>query len=186
MFGDSERELTHTRQITCRAFRRKDGLWEIEATVVDEKGEDVPFRSREPVRAGEFMHHMGINFLIDENFTILDVRAAIQATPWTGCGEAVDAYRRLIGLQIGPGFGRLIRERIGSEHGCAHLTDLITQVGNTYTQASWPGRVARQVAIDPDPRRWPDSRALAFVGECRVWKRDGDTLRQEYPELAQQ
>ncbi|NMF87873.1 DUF2889 domain-containing protein [Aromatoleum petrolei] len=185
MFGDCERELTHTRQITCRAFRRKDGLWEIEATVMDEKGEDVPFRSRAPVRAGEFMHHMGIDFLIDDNFTILDVRAVMRAAPWGACPAATESYGRLIGLQIGPGFGRQIRERIGSDQGCAHLTDLITQVGNTYMQASWPDRMAQQVAIDPDPRRWPDSRAVAFIGECLAWKRDGETLRQEYPELAQ-
>ena len=185
MFGDSPRALTHTRQITCHAYRRQDGLWEIEATVVDQKSEDVPFRSREPVHAGEFMHHMGINFLIDDNFTILDVEAAMQVTPWSACPGATDAYRRLIGLQIGAGFGRQIRERIGSERGCVHLTDLITQVANTYTQASWPDRVARQIAVDPDPRRWPDARAVAFVGECLAWKRDGDTLRREYPELAQ-
>ncbi|AYH42667.1 DUF2889 domain-containing protein [Azoarcus sp. DN11] len=184
MFGECERELTHTRQITCRAYRRKDGLWEIEATVVDEKGEEVGFRSRDPVRRGEFMHHMGINFLIDDDFTIRDVQAAMQVTPWSVCREATDVYRRLIGLQIGPGFGRQVRERIGSEQGCVHLSDLITQVGNTYTQASWPDRVKRQMAIDPDPRRWPDARAVAFVGECLAWKRGGDTLRQEYPELS--
>ncbi|HNO63814.1 MAG TPA: DUF2889 domain-containing protein, partial [Thauera aminoaromatica] len=46
MLGSSERERVHTRRIVCEAFRRRDGLWEIEATVVDEKGEDMPFRSR--------------------------------------------------------------------------------------------------------------------------------------------
>ncbi|WP_332673771.1 DUF2889 domain-containing protein [Aromatoleum sp.] len=184
MFGECERELTHTRQITCRAYRRTDGLWEIEATVTDEKGEEVPFRSRAPVRRGEFMHHMGIGFVIDDDFTIRDVRATMQVAPWPVCPETVEVYRRLIGLQIGPGFGRQVRERVGSEQGCVHLTDLITQVGNAYIQASWPDRLARQQAIDPDPRRWPDARALAFVGECRAWQRGGETLRQEYPELA--
>ena len=64
MFGECERELMHTRQITCRAYRRTDGLWEIEATVTDQKGQEVPFRSRDPVRAGERMHDMTITFLI--------------------------------------------------------------------------------------------------------------------------
>ena len=27
---------------------------------------------------------------------------------------------------------------------------------------------------------------LAFVGGCAAWRRDGDTLRQEYPELAEE
>ncbi|NMG73373.1 DUF2889 domain-containing protein [Aromatoleum diolicum] len=184
MFGTSERELTHTRQITCHAYRRKDGLWEIEATVADEKAQAVVFRSREPVRPGEYIHHMAIAFLIDGDFNIRDVEARMMAAPWRECPEASEVYRRLIGLQIGPGFRRQIRERVGSGEGCAHLTDLITQVGNTYTQASWPDRVARQIAIDPDPRHWPDGRSVAFIGSCHGWRRDGEALRREYPELA--
>lgn len=184
MFGESERELMHTRQITCRGYRRKDGLWEVEATVFDEKAQQMVFRSREPVEPGERIHDMAIDFVIDNEFTILDVRARMAAAPWPVCPEIAAAYRRLVGLHIGPGFARRVRERVGGEQGCAHLTDLITQVGNTYTQASWPDRLARQMAIDPDARRWPDARTVAFVGECHAWRRDGETLRREYPELA--
>ena len=46
-------ELVHTRQISCRGYRRKDGLWQIEASVADEKGQAVPFNSRPDVPAGE-------------------------------------------------------------------------------------------------------------------------------------
>lgn len=184
MLGDSERELMHTRQITCRAYRRKDGLWEIEASVVDEKAQEMPFRSREPIRPGERVHDMSITFLIDDDFTILDVAAKMLAAPWPPCPETLAVYRRLVGLQIRRGFSRLVRERVGGEQGCSHLTDVITQVGNTYTQASWPDRYARQIAIDADPRRWPDARTTAFVGGCHAWRHGGETVRREYPELA--
>lgn len=184
MFGDSERELMHTRQITCRGYRRKDGLWEIEATVADEKAQEMVFRSREPVRRGEHIHDMTIAFLIDDDFTIRDVRARMDTVPWAACPEALEAYRGLVGLRIGPGFRRRVFERVGGELGCTHLTDLITQVGNTYMQASWPDRLAHQAALDPDPRRWRDPHVVAFVGGCRAWRRGGDTLRREYPELA--
>lgn len=184
MLGSCERELTHTRHIICRAYRRTDGLWEIEAAVADEKAEPIPFRSRPPILAGERIHDMSVTFLIDDDFTILDVAAQMVAAPWPPCPETLAAYRRLIGLQIGPGFMREVRERVGGERGCSHLTDLITQVGNTYTQASWPDRYARQIAIDPDPRGWPDARTTAFVGGCHAWRRDGETVRREYPELA--
>ena len=50
---DVDKELVHTRQIVCRGYRRKDGLWQIEASVADEKGQAVPFRSRPPVSPGE-------------------------------------------------------------------------------------------------------------------------------------
>jgi len=59
------------------------------------------------------------------------------------------------------------------------------QVGNTYTQAIWPTLIARQFAAEPDPRKWTDRRAVGFVGGCAAWRHDGDTVRQEYPELVE-
>ena len=58
--------------------------------------------------------------------------------------------------------------------------------GNTYTQAIWPTLIARQFAAEPDPRKWTDRRAVGFVGGCAAWRQGGDTLRQEYPELAEE
>lgn len=184
VLGDCERDLTHTRQIECKAYRRTDGLWEIDARVTDEKAEEVPFRSRSPVRAGELMHRMELRFLIDREYTILDVQAHTQTAPWPVCGETDADYRALIGLRIGPGLRGRVAERLGGERGCTHLNDLITQVGNTYMQASWPERVARQFALDADPRRWTDQRVVGFVGQCHAWRREGQVLRREYPELA--
>jgi hypothetical protein len=184
VIGTCERQLAHTRQIVCQAYRRRDGCWEIEATVRDEKAEAVPFRSRPTVGPGELMHHMRLVFLIDGEAMVRDVRAETLTAPWPACGGTDEAYRRLIGLSIGPGLLAGVRSRVGGEQGCTHLTDLITQVGNTYMQASWPERVAAQMAIDPDPRRWPDRRVVAFIGTCHAWRHGGETVRQEYPELA--
>lgn len=184
MFDDTERQLIHTRQILCRAFRRRDGLYEIEARVSDRKGEEVRFRARAPVAAGAFMHRMALDFLIDADYTVRDVRARTETAPWPECGETDAAYRRLVGLRIGPGFKRAVVERLGGVQGCTHLTDLITQVANTYMQASWPERVARQSAIDPDPRRWTDRSVVGFVDQCHAWRRGGDALAREYPTLA--
>ncbi len=183
MIGSSERTLAHTRQITCEAYRRGDGDWEIEASVRDLKAEVVPFRSRPPVVPGQPMHDMRLVFLIDAAGTIRDVKAAMQAAPWPSCREATRAYEKLIGVTIGPGLRARVRERVGGVLGCTHLTDLITQVGNAYMQAAWPARVAAQIAIDPDPRRWPDQQALSFVGACHAWTLDGEAVRTEYPEL---
>ena len=178
------RTLCHVRQITCSAYRRADRQWEIEAEVADRKHEEVNFRSRPSVKPGELIHRMTIWFLIDREETIRDVKARLIAGPWRECPQVEEEYGRLRGLTIGPGFQRLVRERIGRGQGCSHLTDLITQVGNTYLQASWPTRVNKQRAIDPDPRHWNDSLATNFVGECHAWRRDGEALRQEFPELA--
>jgi len=186
MLGNCERERMHTRRIVCEAYRRRDGLWEIEATVTDEKGEEMPFRSRPRIGPGETLHDIVIAVLIDEDAVIHDVATRMGTVPWAECPQSQAAYRRLVGLKVGNGFMREARERVGGVEGCSHLTDLLVQIGNTYTQAIWPTLTTRQFAAEPDPRKWADRRAIAFVGGCAAWRRGGDTLRQEYPELAEE
>ena len=178
-------ELVHTRQIVCRGYRRRDRLWQIEASVADEKGQAVPFRSRPEVPAGEMIHHLALRVLIDDDYTIRDAAATTMAAPWAACREIAADYRKLIGLRIGPGFSRAVREVLGGALGCTHLTDLLGQVGNTYMQASFPDRLARQQKSGGDPRRWPDAGTLAFVDGCHAWRRDGAVLAGEYPQLGE-
>lgn len=177
-------ELVHTRQIVCRGYRRKDGLWQIEASVADEKGQAVPFRSRPDVLSGELIHHLALCVVIDDDYQIRDVAAKTLAAPWPACGDIAADYRQLIGLRIGPGFTRAVREILGGTLGCTHLTDLLGQVGNTYMQASFPDRLARQGPSGADPRQWPDTRTLSFVDGCHAWRKDGPVLKAEYPQLA--
>ena len=181
---DADKELVHTRQITCLGYRRRDGLWQIEASVADEKGQAVPFNSRPAVLPGELIHHFSLCVLIDDDYQIRDVAAKTLAAPWAVCTDIAADYRRLIGLRIGPGFTRAVREILGGRLGCTHLTDLLGQVGNTYMQASYPDRLARQKLHDADPRQWPDKGTLAFVDGCHAWRKDGPVLAGEYPRLA--
>ncbi len=183
MSTDPERKLVHTRQIICRAFHRKDGLLDIEATLSDQKGQEVAFRSRPSVKVDEFMHRMSVTLTIDGDYTIHDVKAATGQAPWAMCGGTDDAYRGLIGLRIGPGFTQKMKQLLGGVQGCTHVTELVAQAANTYMQASWPDRIARQMEVSADPRGWPDKSTLGFVNHCHAWRADGETLAQEYPEL---
>ena len=181
---DDGKELVHTRQIICRGYRRRDGLWQIEASVADEKGQTVQFKSRPNVQAGELIHHLLLCVVIDDDYRIHDVSAKTMAAPWRVCADVAADYRKLIGLRIGPGFTRAVREVLGGTLGCTHLSDLLGQIGNTYMQASWPDRVARQRQSGEDPRQWPDKRTLSFVDGCHAWRKDGAVLAGEYPQLA--
>jgi hypothetical protein len=181
---DADMELVHTRQIICRGYRRKDVWWQIEASVADEKGQTVPFRSRPNVAAGELIHHLSLCVVIDDDYQIRDLAAKTLAAPWPVCADIAADYRKLIGLRIGPGFTRAVRKILGGTLGCTHLSDLLGQIGNTYMQASWPDRVARQRLHGDDPRLWPDTRTLSFVDGCHAWRKDGPVLAHEYPQLA--
>ena len=76
---DADKELVHTRQITCLGYRRRDGLWQIEASVADEKGQAVPFNSRPAVLPGELIHHFSLCVLIDDDYQIRDVAAIVES-----------------------------------------------------------------------------------------------------------
>ncbi len=182
--ADGDLEWVHTRQITCRGFRRRDGLWQIEASVADEKGQTMEFKSRPTISPGELIHHLTLRVVIDDDYQIRGAEAKTLAAPWPECPEVAADYRKLIGLRIGPGFNRAVKEVLGGTLGCTHLTDLLGQIGNTYMQASWPDRAARQKLHGEDPRAWPDTRTLSFVEGCRAWRRDGPVLAGEYPQLA--
>jgi len=184
MSAADDRKLLHTRTITCQAFRLADGALEIEATVTDLKGQEVPFRSRPPVHEGEYMHSMTLSLVMDADDRIRDARAKTSIAPWPMCGGVDDAYSKLIGLRIGGGFSQALKERLGGIQGCTHLTELVSQAANAYMQASWPDRIAKQMAIEPDPRKWSPRNTPRFINGCHAWRQDGSTIVQEYPELA--
>ena len=182
---EAGRELVHTRSITCKAYRRQDGLWEVEGKVCDEKAQQVPFRSRPPVQAGGIMHLLSLKLVIDSDYTIQAAQAVSTTAPWPDCGGADASYGKLAGLRIGAGFNKQVRQLLGGTLGCTHLTDLLGELANTYVQASWPDRAARQWAVAADPRDWPDKSTFSFVGQCHAWREDGAALRNEYPELVE-
>jgi hypothetical protein len=177
-------ERVHTRQITCHGYKRKDGLYQIEATVFDEKGQTVPFRTRPDILPGERIHSFSLTVVIDADYTIRDAAAKTLAAPWPVCTDVAADYRKLVGLRIGPGFNRGVREVLGGPLGCTHLTDLLGQVGNTYMQTSFPDRMARQRRVSDDPRLWPDKASLGFIDGCIAWRRDSPAVAAEYPQLA--
>jgi hypothetical protein len=68
---DSEpRRLMHRRSIECTGYLRSDGLWEVEARLVDTK----PFVQRDHFRGelqpGDPVHDIGVRLAADDSLTI--------------------------------------------------------------------------------------------------------------------
>ena len=81
-----EREEIHTRHITMRAYRRADGLYDIEGRVEDTK--PIPFMAplaKIEKPAGEHIHDIWVRLVIDDQFLIHDVAASSDATPFGVC-----------------------------------------------------------------------------------------------------
>jgi hypothetical protein len=99
-----ERELTHTRRVRYEGYKRADGLWDIEAHLVDTKNHD--YRLKTGVRrAGQPIHDMWLRLTIDRSFTVLEASACTDAVPYPGgCETIAPAYRKLVGLNLLRGF----------------------------------------------------------------------------------
>ena len=67
------RKHRHTRTISCEGYQREDGLWDIEARIVDTK----PFAYREPFRGlrevGDPVHDMAVRLTIDNDMVVRDI-----------------------------------------------------------------------------------------------------------------
>jgi len=101
------REHIHSRDVELKGFRRTDGLWDVEARMRDVKTYSFPNRERGEIRAGEPIHDMWLRVTLDDDYTIRNIEAVTDSAPFHVCGEITPAFRKLIGLTLGPGW-RLI------------------------------------------------------------------------------
>ena len=118
------REALHRRRIDIVGYKREDGLFDIEGHLVDAK--DVPFAVGRSVREpGEPVHDMWLRLTVDRAFRIVAAEARTSAMPYRGtCERITPDYAKLVGLVIGPGYLRGLKERLGGVAGCTHLTQL--------------------------------------------------------------
>ena len=129
------RKPIHLRQIRCTAYVRDDGLLDVEATLLDTKPFTLRMKERGELAAGEPIHEMRLCLTLDWDLTVKDAVAMVVHSPFRVCGEIADAYRRLVGMQIKPGFHREVKVMLANVSGCTHLTELIGPLATTAMQA---------------------------------------------------
>lgn len=166
------RRHLHTRQVICQGYQREDGLWEIEAQMVDSKTYSFPNKDRGgQIQAGEALHEMWLRLTLDEQFTVIDAVASTEHSPFHRCHAIPPAYTKLIGLRIGPGWNRKVKELFANSAGCTHITELLGPVATTAFQTLHAQR-HRDDSGDPPPR---------LLDSCYALARDGEVVLREWP-----
>lgn len=176
------REHIHHRTVDCKAYLREDGLWDIEGQVVDTKTYSYPAygdrSGKEEVQAGEHIHDMWIRVTVDESMEVKEVEAAMAARPYWTCPEILPNFKRLIGLKIGKGWNRSVKERLGGTAGCTHIVELLAPVATTAFQAIGSMQYRRRrLANEPQPESQPWN-----LNSCHSWDSGGDMIREKYPQ----
>lgn len=171
------RTLMHTRAIECKGYERKDGLWDIEAHLVDTKSyvhtRRHGGRERKP---GEPVHNMWLRISIDLDMTIHDVEAVTDEGPYPHCGAITPNFKALKGVTIGPGWRRKTLELLGGIKGCTHLVELLGPLGTTAFQATGRARGERDAGK-------PLTRKPYQLNACHVYKDDSDAVRERWPQF---
>jgi hypothetical protein len=183
MPASPSRRFVHTRSIRVRAYARDDGLWDLEAELEDVKEKD--FALAVGIReAGDPVHAMQLRLTIDTGLNVVDASAQSDWVPYPGhCDSFGDAYRRLIGLNLGRGFRRAVAERLGGTQGCTHLTELAAMLPTAAIQA-FAGEVylPRDQAHEPAATDHQDADKRPFQLErCRALRVDGPAVAKFYP-----
>ena len=173
------RRHVHTRSIRVDAYARDDGLWDLEAVLVDTKYRDFPLATgiRKP---GDPVHEMVLTVTIDTRLNILAANAESKWVPYPGHCDAIGPdYRKLVGLNMLKGFRKGLEERLGGVQGCSHITELASVLPTAAVQA-FADEVfktrdtAYEAHHEDDIKPWQ-------LDRCHALRSDGPAVQKFYP-----
>ena len=129
-----DRDLKHSRDVTCRGYERVDGLFDIEGHIVDTKPFSYDDMLGTKFEAGRPIHEMWLRITIDRSLLIHEAVSASDHTPYAQCLQANAVYAQLNGIKIGPGWWSAVRARVGGTAGCTHIMELLRPMATTAYQ----------------------------------------------------
>lgn len=168
------REELHLRRIELRGYRRQDGLYDIEAHMVDTKAGELTLADGRLLPPGDPLHDMWIRLVVDEELNVIDIVAATDASPFGVCREATATLQTMRGLRIGAGWSLTVRQRLAGRQGCTHLTELLSPLATVAFQTLSQLRHARPTPVDANgkPRR---------IDNCYAYASDREIVQRRWP-----
>ena len=168
-----KRSHHHRRTVVADGFLREDGLWDIEARMTDVKSQPVDHLEKGYISGGESYHDISIRVTMDLYFLIKEVEACIDRSPFAICSEISNAFKKLEGTRIGPGWHRKCRELFGGVAGCIHLNELLPVIATTAIQSTWPVR----------KDGYSETGARFMLNSCHAWSESGPVMQKYHPTL---
>lgn len=171
------RSPRHTRSIVAQAFERDDGLWDIDARIIDIKPRVVELASGQRA-PNEPIHDLWLRITIDRQLNIVDAEAVSDAVPYPGyCDTHVHVYKKLIGLNLVQSFRHALRERLAGIQGCTHLTELSSVLPTAAIQAFAGDVLPTRDGENDDKNAQPPFQ----LDRCHALRRDGPAVAKYYP-----
>lgn len=178
----TNRTLLHTRKTEFHGYLRDDGLWDIEATILDVKETEWPSYEKGVLKPGDPVHNMLIRLTLDDELVVKAIELQMAEAPYGECQGAVPGIQKLVGARVSKGWRRAISDAIGGIDGCTHVRELLVNMGTAAFQTI-AGEIRRsngqtitfmQVAKDSPP---------PHMGQCISWDFDGPVVERHHPEF---
>lgn len=177
----TDRELAHTRIVTCTGYRRHDGLWDIEGRIVDTKSYGFPNHDRGGwIEAGEALHDMSIRLTVSTELEVRAAEAVIDASPYHYCKSITDIVRNLVGLRIAPGWNAKSKTAMGKHRGCTHLTELLGPMATTAIQTVNAEKMKKQ-SENTEADQQNDKKPV-FIDSCYAMAADSPVVELHWPQ----
>lgn len=174
--SSDDRVHIHTRRLSFECYARRDGLWDIDAELIDTKGYALTMASGEDLEPGQPVHHMRLRVTVDGDLKITDIRALIDSAPFPQCQATAAPMRGLIGATLGPGWRKRIESVMGGTLGCTHLRELVFNVATAAFQSVPHYRQLHEAVPLQQPSEPPH-----YLGQCMSWAFDGAATKAFEP-----
>ncbi len=168
------RDEIHLRRIELRGYRRHDGLYDIEARMVDTKTSDLTLPEGRTVPAAEALHDMSIRMVVDEDLKVIDIVASTDASPFDICTEATATLQTMKGMRIAAGWSAAVREKLAGRKGCTHLTELLTPLATVAFQTLSQRRQSQPTPVDANGRPLK-------IDSCYAYASDREVVQRRWP-----
>lgn len=169
------RDLLHTRRVEVQGYKRHDGNYDIEGTLIDVKSTPFENMDRGLVKPGDPIHEMWIRLTVDVDLRVLDVEARNIWGPYNICGDVVPNFKRLIGLSITRGWRKKINESLGGTQGCTHMVELLGPIATTAFQTTYHDRMRRDQELGMKEER------PALINSCHAYSSDSIVVKTRHP-----
>jgi len=171
-----EREPVHTRRIECHGYRREDGLWDIEGSLIDTRTEDIETFGRGRIAPGEHLHEMWIRMTVDCHLEVKSLEARTVNAPYPTCPQFPDRFAKLVGQRIEPGWTAKVRLLLGGRWGCTHLVELLGPLATTAVQTvyAWRGETGAHLDDTVAP---PED----FINTCHALAEGSEVVQRLWP-----
>lgn len=180
------RQHLHTRTIDLTGYHRDDNLWDIEAHIVDKKTYTYDNKWRGTVASGLPVHDMSMRLTIDWELVVKEVEVVMDVQPYQICSDVLGNFQKIVGLKIGTGWNRRVREVVGGVLGCTHLAELLGPLA-TVTFQTLSADYARQLmGLEPTARGEMEADQAPFMlNGCFTWSSQSPIVKEDYPDFYQ-